>query len=74
MLLPLYVNKAVYESQNLPEVPERRPAEKIERAYGTPQQATTQQTQGAPEKPQNKHKPNQQKSRRSCGTANNADM
>ena len=30
----LYVNKAVYESQNLPEVPERRPKEKMERAYG----------------------------------------
>lgn len=51
----LYVNKTVYESQNLPEVPERRPAEKIARAYGTPdtaQKASTQQTQGAPEKPQ----------------------
>ncbi len=32
----LYVNKAVYESQNLPEVPERRPIEKMERAYDTP--------------------------------------
>lgn len=32
----LYVNKAVYESQNLPEVPERRPIEKQARAYGTP--------------------------------------
>jgi ferredoxin-thioredoxin reductase catalytic subunit len=31
----LYVNKAVYESQNLPEVPERRPMEKQARAYGT---------------------------------------
>ncbi len=31
----LYVNKAVYENQNLPEVPERRPPEKMERAYGT---------------------------------------
>jgi ferredoxin-thioredoxin reductase catalytic subunit len=30
----LYVNKAVFESQNLPEVPERRPIEKQERAYG----------------------------------------
>jgi ferredoxin-thioredoxin reductase catalytic chain len=47
----LYVNKAVFESQNLPEVPERRPAEKMERAYGTPA-AASQQTQGAPEKPQ----------------------
>ncbi len=50
----LYVNKAVYESQNLPEVPERRPIEKQARAYGTPiigQKASSQQTQGAPEKP-----------------------
>jgi ferredoxin-thioredoxin reductase catalytic subunit len=31
----LYVNKAVFESQNLHEVPERRPIEKQERAYGT---------------------------------------
>lgn len=31
----LYVNKAVFESQNLPEVPERRPVEKQARAYGT---------------------------------------
>ncbi len=30
----LYVNRAVYESQNLPEVPERRPKDKMERAYG----------------------------------------
>jgi ferredoxin-thioredoxin reductase catalytic chain len=47
----LYVNKAVYESQNLPEVPNRRPIEKQERAYGTA--ASTQQApvQGAQEKP-----------------------
>ncbi len=32
----LYVNKAVYDSQNLPEVPERRPVEKMARAYDTP--------------------------------------
>ncbi len=43
----LYVNKAVFESQNLPEVPERRPSEKQERAYGPI--ANIQQTQGAPE-------------------------
>jgi ferredoxin-thioredoxin reductase catalytic chain len=51
----LYVNKAVYESQNLPEVPERRPIEKQQRAYGIPatgQQSSSLQTQGAPEKPQ----------------------
>ena len=29
----LYVNKAVFESKNLPEVPERRPIEKQNRAY-----------------------------------------
>jgi ferredoxin-thioredoxin reductase catalytic chain len=47
----LYVNKAVYESQNLPEVPERRPIEKQERAYGTA--ASTQQAsaKGTHEKP-----------------------
>ncbi len=37
----LYVNKEVYESKNLPEVPERRPIEKQERAYGT--QASSKQ-------------------------------
>ena len=47
----LYVNKAIFESQNLPEVPERRPQEKIARAYGTPMPKTQQQNQGAPEKP-----------------------
>jgi ferredoxin-thioredoxin reductase catalytic chain len=49
----LYVNNAVYETQKLPEVPERRPAEKMARAYGTPieDKASPQQTQGAPEKP-----------------------
>ena len=31
----LYVNKQVYDSKNLPEVPERRPLEKQARAYGT---------------------------------------
>jgi ferredoxin-thioredoxin reductase catalytic chain len=30
----LYVNKVVFESQNLPEVPERRTQEKQDRAYG----------------------------------------
>ncbi|MCW3996807.1 MAG: ferredoxin:glutaredoxin reductase [Candidatus Bathyarchaeota archaeon] len=50
----LYVNKTVYETQNLPEVPERRPSEKISRAYNlpVPTEAAPQQTQGAPEKPQ----------------------
>lgn len=50
----LYVNKAVFESQNLPEVPERRPIEKQNRAYGTPtQQAPVQPAQApaAPSKP-----------------------
>ena len=46
----LYVNKEVYENKNLPEVPERRPKEKQERAYGT--QATMQTPeQKAQEKP-----------------------
>ncbi len=35
----LYVNKAVYESKNLPEVPERRPIEKQNRAYEPPAKA-----------------------------------
>ena len=30
----LYVNKAIFKSKNLPEVPERRPLEKQGRAYG----------------------------------------
>jgi ferredoxin-thioredoxin reductase catalytic chain len=49
----LYVNKAVFESQNLPEVPERRPEEKMARAYGTSisEGKTASQTLGAPEKP-----------------------
>jgi ferredoxin-thioredoxin reductase catalytic subunit/rubredoxin len=42
----LYVNKEVYESKNLPEVPERRPIEKQQRAYGS--QATTA-TQAMPQ-------------------------
>ena len=44
----LYVNKQVYESKNLPEVPERRPLEKQQRAYRTPaaaQQAPAQDEQ-----------------------------
>ncbi|MCW4025787.1 MAG: ferredoxin:glutaredoxin reductase [Candidatus Bathyarchaeota archaeon] len=45
----LYVSKAVYESKNLPEVPERRPPEKMARAYGTP--ATPQPEQEKPEAP-----------------------
>ena len=51
----LYVNKAVYESKNLPEVPERRPIEKQNRAYEpetakeTPAAGTP--TQGTQEKP-----------------------
>ena len=47
----LYVNKAVFESQNLPEVPERRPIEKQERAYGTPVPAQQPPAQIAQEKP-----------------------
>jgi ferredoxin-thioredoxin reductase catalytic chain len=47
----LYVNKEVYESKNLPEVPERRPLEKQARAYGTEATKQTSQ-QEMPEKPQ----------------------
>jgi len=49
----LFVNKAIFESQNLPEVPERRPAGKMARAYGTSisKEKTGAQTLGAPEKP-----------------------
>jgi ferredoxin-thioredoxin reductase catalytic chain len=56
----LYVNKAVFESQNLPEVPERRPVEKQQRAYGTPtakQPAEATQMKVAPtQKPEVKKK------------------
>jgi ferredoxin-thioredoxin reductase catalytic chain len=58
----LYVIKSVFESQNLPEVPERRPAEKIERAYGvqiTTPKVSALQTLGAPETP--KAPPSEQK-------------
>ena len=47
----LYVNKAVYESQNLPEVPERRPLEKQGRAYGIQGLAQQVPALGAQEKP-----------------------
>ena len=69
----LYVNKAVYESQNLPEVPERRPIEKQQRAYGTP--IRTSNLPGIRRKTQHRHSnPRQanQKLRRSSGTADNA--
>jgi ferredoxin-thioredoxin reductase catalytic subunit len=42
----LYVNKQVYESQNLPEVPERRPPEKMARAYGTQASPAKQAPEG----------------------------
>ncbi len=72
----LYVNKAVFESQNLPEVPERRPIEKQQRAYGLEvgkKTAASEQTQGAPEKPKEaaQAKPQQIKKKlwycRQCG-------
>ena len=48
----LYVNKQVYESKDLPEVPERRPVEKQARAYGTQAAAAKQApAQGTQEKP-----------------------
>jgi ferredoxin-thioredoxin reductase catalytic chain len=46
----LYVNKAVFESQNLPEVPERRPLEKQGRAYGIPGLSQQTPAQGIQEK------------------------
>jgi ferredoxin-thioredoxin reductase catalytic chain len=46
----LYLNKTVFESQNLPEVPERRPVEKQARAYGTPMTKKSSVTE-AQEKP-----------------------
>ena len=72
----LYVNKQVYESQNLPEVPERRPLEKQERAYGTQAAAAKQApAQGPQEKPSSrKRKKRNRELKRSYGTANNADM
>ncbi len=70
----LYVNKAVYESQNLPEVPERRPAEKQQRAYGTPiaqKPAEPTQTKAEPPKQQPLGKPAEVKKKlwycRQCG-------
>jgi ferredoxin-thioredoxin reductase catalytic chain len=50
----LYVNKAVYESQKLPEVPERRPKEKQERAYGasTSKKSPEGTAEKAPPQPQ----------------------
>lgn len=47
----LYVNKVVYASKNLPDVPERRPIEKQGRAYSTPQQTPETTTKEA-QKPQ----------------------
>ncbi|MGD0449801.1 MAG: ferredoxin-thioredoxin reductase catalytic domain-containing protein [Candidatus Bathyarchaeia archaeon] len=47
----LYVNKQVYESKNLPEVPERRPIEKQQRAYETPVATKQTSSQSAQEKP-----------------------
>lgn len=57
----LYVNKAVFESKNLPEVPERRPLEKQQRAYGTtiakkPAEVTQQKAAPPPAKPEVKKK------------------
>ena len=47
----LYVNKQVYESKNLPEVPERRPIEKQQRAYGQEASAVKAAVQAATGKP-----------------------
>ena len=47
----LYVNKQVYESKNLPEVPERRPIEKQQRAYGPSAAVKQASPQSDKEKP-----------------------
>ncbi len=47
----LYVNKQVFDSKNLPEVPERRPLEKQQRAYGTQTEAKQTAAQVEKEKP-----------------------
>ena len=48
----LYVNKQVYESQNLPEVPERRPLEKTSKSLRNPNSLAKQApAQGTQEKP-----------------------
>jgi ferredoxin-thioredoxin reductase catalytic chain len=57
----LYVNKAVYESKNLPEVPERRPTEKQNRAYAP-------QTEQAAAPPTMEKPPAQQPSSKLTGT------
>jgi ferredoxin-thioredoxin reductase catalytic chain len=44
----LYVNKDIFESKNLPEVPERRPLEKQGRAYGLKNVLTTTQGESKP--------------------------
>lgn len=49
----LFVNKEVYESKNLPDVPERRPQDKQGRAYGTTAAIAAQPpAKGVQEKPQ----------------------
>jgi len=52
----LYVNKEVYESKNLPEVPERRPLEKQARAYAPQVAAQSAPTQAEKAKPEVKKK------------------
>jgi ferredoxin-thioredoxin reductase catalytic subunit len=54
----LYVNKSVYESKNLPEVPERRPKEKMDRAYGATAALTEQKqvASASTQQPQNEGK------------------
>ncbi len=57
----LYVNKEVFESKNLPEVPERRPLEKQQRAYGTQATAAKQaMAQEGQEKPSETQSPTSQ--------------
>jgi ferredoxin-thioredoxin reductase catalytic chain len=47
----LYVNKQIYESQNLPDVPERRPSEKMARAYASQAAPAKQASAASQEKP-----------------------
>ena len=44
----LYVNKEVYETKNLPTVPERRPIEKQSRSYESAAEKTTPEQAAAP--------------------------
>ncbi len=57
----LYVNKTVYESKQLPDVPERRPLEKQMRAYGAAAWGKEEKAEAAAEKPTEAPKPEAKK-------------